>query len=116
MITKAEISRLARERLFFEPESRQYKLLVEQSKRVNGDTIDNLCKMSIHIIKPAKPDLLQKAYVEISGDDSTVFDLEEGTIEERIPENKARDLLYEWKKILFDYSESGKDVHALFAS
>ena len=103
MIAKAEISRLARERLFFEPESRQYKLLVEQSKRVNGDTIDNLMKMSLHINKLAVPEKLQKAYVEISGESDDVFDLEEGTIEERIPENKAREILYDWKRILFEY-------------
>ena len=72
--------------------------------------------MSLHINKQAKPELLQKAYVEFSGESDDVFDLEEGTIEERIPENRARDLLYEWKKILFDYKQNGGDTEALFAS
>lgn len=70
---------------------------------MNDDTIDNLMKMSLHINKLAKKEELMKAYIEISGESAAVFDLEEGTIEERIPENKARDYLYEWKKILYEY-------------
>eukprot|EP00354_Favella_ehrenbergii_P011358 CAMPEP_0170457068 /NCGR_PEP_ID=MMETSP0123-20130129/4484_1 /TAXON_ID=182087 /ORGANISM="Favella ehrenbergii, Strain Fehren 1" /LENGTH=52 /DNA_ID=CAMNT_0010720739 /DNA_START=430 /DNA_END=588 /DNA_ORIENTATION=+ len=51
-------------------------------------------KMSLHINKLAKADKLQAAYMQLSGVTSDVFDLEEGNIEERIPENKARDLLF----------------------
>ena len=67
-------------------------------------------KMTLHINKTANAEMLKKAYMEVSGDSENVFDLEEGTIEERIPENRARDLLYEWKKILFEYKQEGKDV------
>ena len=116
MISRAELSRLARERLFFEANSIQYKNLVEKSKRVNADTIDNLMKMSLHINKLVEADKLRAAYIEQTGVTSDVFDLEEGTIEERIPENRARDLLFEWKKILFEYKQNGGDVEALFAS
>ena len=45
-IARSEMSRLARERLFFNPNSIQYKRLVEASRRVDGDTTDNLIKMA----------------------------------------------------------------------
>ena len=31
-----------------------------------------------------------------------------------MPENRARELLIEWKKILYEYEKSGKDINALF--
>ena len=115
-ISKAELSRLARERLFYEPNSIQYRNLVEKSKRVNADTIDNLIKMALHINKLAKPDKLREVFIEQTGASQIDLDLEEGTIEERIPENRARDLLLEWKKILYEYKNQGGDLDALFAS
>ena len=114
LIVKSEMSRLARERLFFNPNTRQYNRLVEQSRRVNGDTIDNLVKMTLHINKLAKSEKLQEAYREVSGN-SFVLDIEEGDIEQRIPQNEARRLLVEWKKILVKYHEEnpGVDVNTI---
>jgi len=113
MIAKSEMSRLARERLFFQPNSIQYKRLVDQSRRVEADTTDNLMKMALHIVKQANAHKLQEEYTRVSG--TTIgADIEGGTIEERVPENRAHELLVEWKKVLIEYEKSGKDVEALF--
>ena len=97
------MSRLARERLFFQPNSIRYKRLVEQSRRVTSDTTDNLFKMAIHIVKQADAQRLQAEYTKISGSSFSGGDIEGGNIESRIPENEARRLLGEWKKILLKY-------------
>ena len=55
LIARSEMSRLARERLFFNPNSIQYKRLVDASRRVDGDTTDNLIKMALHIVKTTEP-------------------------------------------------------------
>lgn len=107
------MSRLARERLFFNPNSIQYKRLVEASRRVDGDTTDNLIKMALHIVKTAKPQLLQAEYAVISGTE-VIADIEGGHIETRVPQNRARELLIEWKKILFEYEKQGNDINTLF--
>lgn len=80
------------------------------------DTIDNLIKMALHINKLAKPEKLREIFIEQTGASQIDLDLEEGTIEERIPENRARDLLLEWKKILNEYKQQGGDLDALFVS
>ena len=89
LIVKSEMSRLARERLFFKPGSMRYKSLVEKSKRVDSDTMDNLMKMVLHINKLAKADRLMAAIQEVAGVNAADFDLEEGNIEERISHNRA---------------------------
>jgi len=116
LISKSEMSRLARERLFFQPNSIQYKRLVEASRRVEADTTDNLIKMAIHIVKQAKPHLLQEEYTRISGT-KIVGDIEGGgDIGQRVAENRAHELLVEWKKVLIEYEKAGNDVDALFSS
>lgn len=62
VIVKSEMSRLARERLFYKPNSLQYRRLVDKSRRVDADTTDNLLKMAMHIVKQAKPELLKAEY------------------------------------------------------
>ena len=67
MIAKSEMSRLARERLFFKPNTIQYKRLVEKSRRIDSDTNDNLIKMALHIVKESKADRLTLEYEKIEG-------------------------------------------------
>jgi hypothetical protein len=109
------MSRLARERLFFQPQSIQYRRLVDASRRVEADTTDNLIKMAEHIVKSAKRDLLLAEYTIVSGS-AIAGDIEGGNIEERVPENRANELLVEWKKVLFDYEKEGHSIDALFSS
>ena len=108
------MSRLARERLFFKAGSVQYKRLVEQSRRVEADTTDNLMKMALHIVKQAKPEKLAAEYATLAGSQPFV-DLEEGSISERVPQAKAVQLLEEWKKILVQFEKDGGNIDSLFA-
>ena len=107
------MSRLARERLFFNPHSIQYKRLVDASRRVDGDTTDNLIKMALHIVKTTKPEKLQEKYSLVSGTE-IVGDVEGGAIEERVSQARAQELLLEWKRLLFEYEREGKDADTLF--
>ena len=43
-----------------------------------------------------------------------VGDIEGGRIEERVPEAKAKELLLEWKRIVFEYEKEGNSADALF--
>lgn len=113
MISKSEISRLSRERLFYQPNSIRYKRLVQKSKRVNADTTDNLFKMAISIVKQADSKRLQAEYTLVSGMTLDAEDLEGGDIEERIPEARARELLAQWKQILTEYKQSGGNINSL---
>ena len=67
LIARSEQSRLARERLFFKPNTIQYKRLVEKSRRIDSDTNDNLIKMALHIVKESKADRLTLEYEKIEG-------------------------------------------------
>lgn len=116
LIAKSEMSRLARERLFYQANSIQYKRLVDQSRRVDADTTDNLIKMALHINKQAKADLLTIEYEKISGSSIVNGDMEGGNIEQRVSQNRANELLVEWKKVLIEYEREGNDVEALFTS
>ena len=89
LIARSEMSRLARERLFFKPNSIQYKNLVESSRRVDADTTDNLIKMALHIVKQADSQRLQTEYAAVSGTTLAELDLEEAKIESRVTQNKA---------------------------
>ena len=51
----------------------------------------------------------------ISGTE-VVGDIEGGRIEERVTEARARELLLEWKRIVFAYEKEGKNADALFHS
>ena len=113
LIARSEMSRLARERLFFNPNSIQYKRLVDASRRVDGDTTDNLIKMALHIVKTTEPVKLQEKYSLVSGTE-IVGDVEGGRIEERVSQAKAQELLLEWKRLLFEYEKEGKDADTLF--
>lgn len=115
LIARSEMSRLARERLFFSTNSIQYKRLVEASRRVDGDTTDNLIKMALHIVKAANTKILQDEYSIISGT-KLEGDLEGANIETRVPLARANELLVEWKKVLFDYEREGNNIDALFQS
>jgi len=53
-IARSETTRLARERLQFKATSIAYRRRVEASKRVESDTLDNLMKMTLHIVKTAE--------------------------------------------------------------
>lgn len=114
LITKSEMSRLARERLFYKPQSVQYKRIIEKSRSVEADTIDNLIKMALHIIKDAEADMLYAKWAEVSGTEYT-GDIEGGDIETRIPRARAQELLTAWKKILIEYKAEGNSVTALFS-
>lgn len=109
------MSRLARERLFFNPNSIQYKRLVDQSRRVESDTTDNLIKMALHIVKTSNAKLLEAEYTLVSG---TVLggDIEGGNIDERVTLARAHELLIEWKKILYEYEQEGGNIDALFSN
>ena len=113
-IAKSEMSRLARERLFFKPNSLQYRRLVDKSRRVDADTTDNLIKMALHIVKQAQPEKLQAEYTALAGT-SPDLDLEEANIEQRISAARAGQLLADWKKILLEYRADGGDADALFS-
>lgn len=89
LIARSEMSRLARERLFFKPNSIQYKNLVESSRRVDADTTDNLIKMALHIVKQADAQRLQTEYAAVSGTTLAQLDLEEAKIESRVTQNRA---------------------------
>ena len=112
-IAKSEQSRLARERLFYKPNSAQYQRLVDAARRVDADTTDNLMKMALHICKQADASKLNAEYVKIAGVSGGV-DLESGDIEERVPQTKAQELLAEWHKILTEYKNEGGDIDALY--
>ena len=113
LIARSEQSRLARERLFYKPNTIQYKRLVEKSRRVDADTNDNLIKMALHIVKESNLERLQLEYTKIDAS-GAVVDMEEGHIESRVSKNQALELLAAWKKILIDYKNEGGDVEALF--
>lgn len=118
-IARSETTRLARERLQFKATSIAYRRRVEASKRVESDTLDNLMKMTLHIVKTAESQLLIEAY-ETQGGKATSqikFDMEDGRsdIRERISVDQAERYLTEWKKILYVYKKEGNDVDALFA-
>ena len=51
LIAKSESGRLTMKRMLYNEQSNQYKRLVEESKRVNQDTNDNLIKMTAFILK-----------------------------------------------------------------
>lgn len=105
-VVKAEQSRLARERLFYKPNSNQYKRLVDAGRRVDADTTDNLLKMALHIVKQASKETLLLEYQKIAGTSGNT-DLEEQNIEERISKTRALELLAAWKKILVQYEADG---------
>ena len=62
IISKTEKTRLFRERQFYDPASAEYQRRVTQSQRVEADTLDNLSKMAIHIVKGTE---LRKLALEI---------------------------------------------------
>jgi len=113
VIVKSEMSRLARERLFYKPNSLQYRRLVDKSRRVDADTTDNLLKMAMHIVKQAKPELLKAEYEALAGS-SPDLDLEEAHIEQRITAAKAGELLASWKSVMQAYKAEGGDIEAIF--
>ena len=68
--------------------------------------------MACHIVKQAKLDQLTSVFGSISG--PTWLDIEDQSIETRISQAKAKELLVEWKKILIEYENSGKSLTSLF--
>jgi len=66
-IARSETTRLARERLQYKAGSLAYKRRVEASKRVDAETLDNLMKMMLHIVKDADPVILTQACKEQGG-------------------------------------------------
>jgi hypothetical protein len=111
IISRHEQSRLARERLFYKPDSVQYKKRMEMSKNVSEDVADNLIKMALHIVKAADKDVLTSK-VGFGGSGSG--DVEYGEIEQRVPVSSAQQYLKEWKKILYAYEKEGNDLNALY--
>lgn len=103
IISKSEKNRLLRMRLRLKDNPNQYNRNLEQAKLVDEDTTDNLIKMALHIVKGVDIQQLQEHnnFGEI-----VIYDSEAGSIEERIPLQKANKLLGEWKKILLEHERS----------
>lgn len=114
-VTRLEQSRLAKERLFFDSRSAQYKARMEQAKNCDQDTLDNLCKMALHVVKSANPDTLEEQFTGVAGGGRGMKDdVEFGDIASRVSKARAEQLLHEWKKILIEYEREGYDVDTIF--
>ena len=53
IIARTERSRLTRERMFVKNRPNEYNRLIQQAKTIEADTVDNLVKMTCHIVKTA---------------------------------------------------------------
>ncbi len=115
-IARSETTRLARERLQYKAGSLAYKRRVEASKRVDAETLDNLMKMMLHIVKDADPVILTQACKEQGGLGVTQIslDMEGGDIKQRISFARAEEYLYEWRQILKRHQQEGGSIEALF--
>jgi len=112
-ITRLEQSRLARERLFFKPDSVQYKKRMEAAKTCDADTLDNLMKMALHVVKAADSHDLSEQFGKAESARGAA-DVEFGDIEKRVSKREAEQLLAAWKKILVEYEKEGNNIDALF--
>ena len=92
-ITRLEQSRLAKERLFYDSRSAQYKARMEKAKTCDEDTLDNLTKMALHVVKSANADRLEEEFQSAGSSRARHDDVEFGDIETRVPKARAEQLL-----------------------
>ena len=84
---------------------------MEAAKTCDADTLDNLIKMALHVVKAADAESLRQQF-HLSGTGDA--DVEYGDIETRVTRARAEQLLTEWKKILVEYEKSGGNIDALW--
>lgn len=105
IISRTEKTKLFRMRQFYVAGSAEYRRCIEQSKHVDEDTLDNLTKMALHIVKDAQQSELMSRLDGLQ--QAAGGDIEDGDIRERVPEARAEYLLEAWKKILYEHEKSG---------